>query len=50
MKNQNIVQTGIRMPVNLHKELRKQANHKGISQNALILQILWEWKEDKIQK
>lgn len=50
MKKQNIVQTGIRIPVNLHKELKNQADHKGISQNALILQILWEWKANKYKK
>lgn len=48
MKKEKIVQTGIRMPINLHKELKKQADNKGISQNALMLQILWKWAGNKI--
>lgn len=40
-------QTQIRMPLKLKETLRKQAREMGISVNALILQILWNWAKEK---
>lgn len=32
-----------RMPGELLQKLKEQANRLGVSVNALILQVLWEW-------
>lgn len=37
----------IRAPKKLKELLRELAEQKGITLNALILQILWEWVERK---
>lgn len=34
-----------RLPNELYGELEEQATKQGISVNALILKILWEWEE-----
>lgn len=34
-----------RLPNELYEELEEQATKQGISVNALILRILWEWEE-----
>lgn len=39
-----------RLPNELLRKLKKEAEKQGSSVNALMLQILWEWKEEKIQK
>lgn len=36
-----------RIPAELLKRLKCEAEKKGVSINALILQILWEWVERK---
>lgn len=41
------MRTGLRVPFDLNTQLILQANQKGISKNALILQILWEWVNSK---
>ena len=33
----------IRLPDALKESLRKEARRRGVSLNALALQILWEW-------
>nr|DAI11055.1 MAG TPA: hypothetical protein [Caudoviricetes sp.] len=33
----------VRAPDNLQEELRDIAVKKGLTRNALILQILWDW-------
>lgn len=37
-----MVQTTIRMPVELHKKLKELAKKKGLTVNALIVQALWK--------
>lgn len=37
----------LRVPTDLFEVLRTEAEKSGHSVNALILQILWEWKENK---
>lgn len=37
------VRAGLRIPNDLNTDLIREANRQGISKNALILQILWEW-------
>ena len=34
-----------RPPEELHKQLKYRANKKGLTLNALVIQILWEWIE-----
>lgn len=34
-----------RLPEELHKQLKYRANKKGLTLNALVIQILWEWIE-----
>ena len=41
------VRTGLRIPMNLNTKLILLADESGISKNALILQILWEYFEKK---
>lgn len=35
----------LRLPSELMKKMQEEANDLGVSLNALILQILWEWIE-----
>lgn len=44
------VRTGLRIPIELNTELILLAEKNGISKNALILQILWEWVEKNNNK
>lgn len=37
------IRSGLRLPEELNEMLIKKAKEKGISKNALILQILWEY-------
>lgn len=39
------VRTGLRIPYELNTWLVLTAKKQGISKNALILKILWEWTE-----
>lgn len=41
------IRVGLRIPMNLNTELILKAKESGISKNALILQILWKWEEEK---
>lgn len=36
-----MIQTTIRIPVELHKRLKELAKKKGLTVNALIVQALW---------
>lgn len=36
-----------RIPAKLMNRLRQEAEEKGVSINALILQILWDWVEQQ---
>lgn len=40
-----IVRTGLRIPYDLNTWLILEAQKRGITKNALILQILWDWLE-----
>lgn len=42
-----IVRTGLRLPYDLNTWLILEAKKYGIPKNALILQILWNWMEQK---
>jgi len=37
-----MIQTTIRIPVELHKRLKELAKKKGLTVNALIVQALWK--------
>ena len=37
----------LRLPNSLYQELDERSKQIGVSVNALILQILWEWIEKK---
>jgi predicted HicB family RNase H-like nuclease len=37
----------LRITKNLMESIEKEANKQGVSRNALILQILWDWSERK---
>jgi predicted HicB family RNase H-like nuclease len=39
-----------RVPSDLHLIIKEQAINKGVSVNAFILQILWDWLRNKQQK
>lgn len=39
------VQTTIRIPEELYEVIKKESERKGISVNALLLNILWRWAE-----
>lgn len=39
------IRTGLRIPYEINTKLIFAAEACGISKNALILQILWEWLE-----
>lgn len=41
------VRSGLRIPIDLNTELILRAKADGISKNALILQILWEWRNKR---
>ncbi len=41
------VRAGLRIPNGLNTDLIEEANRQGISKNALILQILWDWTKSK---
>ena len=41
------VRTGLRIPYDMNTELVLEAKQIGISKNALILQILRKWLENK---
>lgn len=41
------VRAGLRIPNGLNTDLSQEANRQGISKNALILKILWDWAKDK---
>lgn len=43
----NRVRAGLRIPMGLNTKLILLADENGISKNALILQILWEYFEKK---
>lgn len=43
----NRVRAGLRIPMDLNTKLILCARENGISKNALILQILWEYFEKK---
>lgn len=45
--NKNIVRSGLRIPYDLNTWLIKEAERIGVTKNALILQILWDWTEQK---
>lgn len=38
-----------RLPKQLLDKLKKSADTQGLSLNALILQILWEWVNEKVR-
>ena len=44
------VRSGLRIPYDLNTWLIQEAKKQGITKNAMILQILWDWAErrDKI--
>lgn len=39
-----------RLPLELMERLRTEANKQGISLNAQILQILWEWEKKESEQ
>lgn len=41
------VRAGLRIPMSLNTKLILLADENGVSKNALILQILWEYFEKK---
>ena len=45
--NNVIVRAGLRLPYDLNTWLILEAKKHGIPKNALILQILWNWMEQK---
>lgn len=40
----------VRAPDDLHLKLKKSAEKYGLTRNALILQILWEWVQEQEEK
>lgn len=36
----------MRVPENLKKQLRKHASEKGLTLNAFLLDIIWNWLEE----
>jgi len=36
-----------RLPFELFEKLNNEANNQGLSKNALLLQILWQWIDKK---
>lgn len=47
MNNDTRERFTLRLPTELFIKLQKSAKETGVSINALILQILWEWKENR---
>ena len=45
MTNDNRARFTFRMPEDLYRMLDARANELGVSKNALILQILWDYVE-----
>jgi hypothetical protein len=41
--SEKIVRAGLRLPYDLNTWLIIEARKQGVSKNAFILQILWEW-------
>lgn len=39
-----------RIPASLFEAVKTQAEIKGVSQNALLLQILWDWAKNQKKK
>lgn len=37
----------VRAPARMQEKLKEYAEESGITRNALIIQILWEWLSDK---
>ena len=35
--------TTIRLPDELHRKLKNEAKKKGMTLNALVVSLLWEW-------
>ena len=44
------VRTGLRIPFDLNTTLILESRDRGVSKNALILQILWEWAKRNTRK
>ncbi len=42
--------TTIRLPDELHEKLKSQAGQKGMTFNAYILSLLWDWLESEVKK
>lgn len=49
-KEDERVRFTFRMPDELFSQLKKEAEKLGVSVNALILQILWEWENETVVK
>lgn len=49
MTKEKRIRFTLRLTNNLIEDLRKEANKQGVSINALILNILWEWLEKNIE-
>lgn len=47
MKNDTRERFTLRIPTPLFEQLQKEAEESGVSLNAFILQILWEWAGQK---
>ena len=47
-----IIRSGLRIPYDLNTWLILEAKKIGITKNALVLQILWDWvkKEEKTER
>lgn len=47
MNNDERTRFTLRIPEKLFRIIQKKADAAGVSTNALILQILWQWLEQK---
>ena len=47
MTKDNRIRFTFRIPTSMFEALKAEAEKRGVSINALILQILWEWAEEK---
>lgn len=47
MKNDDRTRFTLRLPKRLFEMLQHDANATGVSVNALLLQILWQWLEQR---
>jgi len=45
MKKDNRERFTLRFPTDLYNKIKTVADRQGISSNALIIEILWEWIE-----